>query len=107
MTGTEARTPQHLPALLLAGYCAAGVAIAATALALPPIPPVENLAAAVLLIVASDRCGLSVSLGYSKMRVDWVEAAVLLGLVLLPPGWFVLVTFACLVGMEFARKTRL
>jgi len=83
------------------------VAIAGTAIALPPMPSFTHLALAVLLLVASDRCGLSVALGYSKFRVDWFEAAVVLGMVLLPAPWYVLVTLVCLTVMEAARKTRL
>src|ERR1700710_1001775 len=93
MTGTESRAPWRLRSLLLAVYSSCGVVLILSAMAAPRAwPPGANLLAAALIIVVVERTGFMVALGAAKIRVDWVEAAVVLGLVLLPAPWFVLVT---------------
>jgi diguanylate cyclase (GGDEF)-like protein len=108
MTGTVARAPWRLRSLLLAVYIA-GAAVVAVSLsdASHSIPSAVNLFAAALLICLVERTGFMVALGAAKIRVDWVEASVVLGLILLPVSWLILVAATVLIATEFMRRSKL
>jgi diguanylate cyclase (GGDEF)-like protein len=107
MTGRDSRTPWQLKVLLSVVYAAAAVALAAALPGLLPAPALLKIIATVLALLVIDRFGFAVALGRSKILVDWVEAAIVLGLVLLPWQWLVVVTAATLTILEFARRTKL
>ncbi|HSP39340.1 MAG TPA: bifunctional diguanylate cyclase/phosphodiesterase, partial [Frankiaceae bacterium] len=99
--------PWQLKALLLVVYAAAAVALAGSVPGLRLTPMPLHVAATVLALLAIDRFGFAVALGRSKILVDWVEAAIVLGLVLLPWQWLVVVTAATLSIVEFVRRAKL
>src|SRR4051794_6975698 len=104
MTGTEARTPPRLKVLLLAVYAAAAAALVLSVSHLGSLPQADHAALGVGLMVSVERFSFNVSLGKSKIVVDWIEAGVVIGLVLLSWAWLVLLIAATLTVVEFARK---
>src|SRR4051794_7737701 len=108
MTGSGPRASWRLRSLLLAVYLAGGVAVAISLWsATRSAPDPAALLVCLLLLLATERTGFNVALGAAKILVDWLEAVLVLGLILIPAPWLVLATAVVLSGSEIARKSKL
>src|SRR3954469_19295506 len=107
MTGTESRTPLRLRLLLVVVYAAAATALLSAALRLGEVPGATQAGIAAALLLTVERCAFAVALGRSKGVLDWLESVVLIGLVLLPWTWLVLLFAVLLTAVEASRKSKL
>ncbi|HVF06427.1 MAG TPA: ATP-binding protein [Frankiaceae bacterium] len=96
-----ARLRRLLVVVLAAGVCAVGWAVP-QALREPPEWGPLLLATAFFLI--GDIAMLTIRFGRSRYAFTWSELAVVFGLIVLPPGWFVLAGTVSVVAAQAFRR---
>src|SRR4051794_9038914 len=107
MMGTEARTARLTLALLLCVYAAGAAAVTWAAVAgNGEAPSLRRVVLVVALSILVEYTGFFVALGAAKMRVDWNEAVIVLGVVLLSTSWLVLISTATMALLEIVRHSK-
>src|SRR4051794_40207547 len=106
MTGTEARDGRRLRTLILAVHMAGLFCVAFSAGHLGGHVSPFAIGAVVVLAFVVEHTGFFVALGAAKMRLDWGEASIIVGLILLPAAWLVLVSAATMAVLGLLRHSK-